>query len=99
MYVNDTQQPTRTCSRFKDENRVYDSRNNAFFLPRLMVLSHIAPVIWSMCTLMQFNKDQMLKADRFMCVIRILENGKWKWTGIIQARLNNADSQTQGGKV
>ncbi len=48
---------------------------------------------------MQFNKDQMLKADRFMCVIRILENVTWKWTGIIQARLNNADSQRKGGKV
>lgn len=34
-----------------------------------------------------------------MCAIRILENVKWKWTGIIQARLNNADRQRKGGKV
>lgn len=49
-------------------------------------------VVWSMCTLKWFNKDQMLNLDWCMCAIRILENVIWKWTGIIQARLNNADS-------
>lgn len=83
----------RTHAWLKDENKVHD------WVKEQCILRLIVPIIWSMCTLMRFNKDQMLKADRFMCAIRILENVKCKWTGIIQARLNNADSQSKGGKV